>query len=288
MIEFLRRLFKIKPQPKSVLTPEKVLKRKPKRWIMNLLFTIAMMAAVAYSFNKATYNEIRLRTFDISFQTMIRQLGMINWDFFFGREPWEFVDGIVFMTIQTLAIAFLGTLLGAILALPFGFLASKNIVGKHVAVFGDFLLTVIRVFPEIILAIILVKGFGMNAFAGLLTIGLHSIGMLGKLFSETIDAMDKSPLEALDAVGATTFDKIRYGIIPQVLPDLTSVALYRLDINVRSASVLGIIGAGGLGTTLLLAGDNWGWDTIGAIMIAIIVMVVTVDIVSSYLRNKLI
>ena len=246
------------------------------------------MAAVAYSFNKATYNEIRLRTFDISFQTMIRQLGMINWDFFFGREPWEFVDGIVFMTIQTLAIAFLGTLLGAILALPFGFLASKNIVGKHVAVFGDFLLTVIRVFPEIILAIILVKGFGMNAFAGLLTIGLHSIGMLGKLFSETIDAMDKSPLEALDAVGATTFDKIRYGIIPQVLPDLTSVALYRLDINVRSASVLGIIGAGGLGTTLLLAGDNWGWDTIGAIMIAIIVMVVTVDIVSSYLRNKLI
>jgi len=112
--------------------------------------------------------------------------------------------------------------------------------------------------------------------------------MLGKLFSEAIDNMDKSPLEALDAVGANSWQKIRYGIIPQIVPDLSSIALYRLDINVRSATVLGIIGAGGLGASLILAAENWNWDILGTIMIAIIVMVLFVDAISSYLRGKLV
>jgi phosphonate transport system permease protein len=265
-----------------------MLKKKPKRWIINLVFILAMAAAVVWSFNKATYNETRLRTFSTSIRIMFEQFQEINWHFFWGTFPWDFTDGVVFMALQTLAIGFLGTLLGAILAIPFSFLASKNIVGKRVAVIGEIILTMIRVFPEIILALILVKGFGVNAFTGLLTIGLHSIGMLGKLFSETIDHMDKSSLEALDAVGANVWQKIKYGILPEVVPDISSVTLYRLDINVRSASVLGIIGAGGLGSTMMLAGDNWNWSTLGAILIAIVVMVIVVDIVSSYLRGKLV
>jgi phosphonate transport system permease protein len=219
---------------------------------------------------------------------MAEGLTSMNYDFLFGTGLYEFQEGVVFLTLETLAIGFLGTLIGAILAIPFGFLAAKNVVGPIVSKFGEAILVVIRVFPELILALILVKGFGMNALTGVLTIGLHSIGMLGKLFSETIDNMDRSPLEALDAVGANVWQKIRYGIIPQVVPDLSSVTLYRLDINVRSATILGIIGAGGLGATMTLAAENWNWSILGTIMLSIIIMVLMVDGISSYLRNKLV
>jgi phosphonate transport system permease protein len=100
--------------------------------------------------------------------------------------------------------------------------------------------------------------------------------------------MDKAPLEALDAVGANIWVKIRYGIMPQVIAEFSSIALYRLDINVRSATVLGIIGAGGIGASLILASENWNWDILGTILLAIVFMVISVDIISSFLRNKLI
>ncbi len=111
--------------------------------------------------------------------------------------------------------------------------------------------------------------------------------MIGKLFSETIENMDRSSIEALESEGADTLTKIRYGIFPQLMSDLSSITLYRLDINVRSATVLGIIGAGGLGASLILAAENWNWDILGTIMISIVVMVLIVDAVSGYLRNKL-
>src|SRR3989339_505422 len=209
-------------------------------------------------------------------------------DFLIGRGVYAFEEGVIYLTIETLAIGFLGTLVGAILALPFSFLASKNIVGIKVAKIGEAILVMIRVFPEVILALVIVKGFGMNALTGMLTIGIHSIGMLGKLFSETIDNMDKSSLEALEAVGATTITKIRYGIMPQIMADLSSITLYRLDINVRSATVLGIVGAGGLGASMILSAENSNWDILGTIMVAIIVMVLTVDAISSHLRSKLV
>jgi len=111
------------------------------------------------------------------------------------------------------------------------------------------------VFPEIVLAIIIVKGFGITPLACVSTIGIHSVGMLGKLFSESIDNMDNGPIEALDASGANIWQKIRFGIMPQIIPELASVSLYRFDISLRSASVLGIVGssAGGFGAQLLLA-----------------------------------
>jgi phosphonate transport system permease protein len=100
--------------------------------------------------------------------------------------------------------------------------------------------------------------------------------------------MDRSSLEALDSVGANTWQKIRFGIIPQILPDISSITLYRLDINVRSATVLGIIGAGGLGAVLILSAENWNWDILGTVMIAIVLMVLVVDAISNYLRGKLV
>lgn len=267
---------------------EKALKKKPKKWIVNLIFLFAMGLAMFYSFVGSSINWLRLRTIGISLRVMFTGLADFQFDFLFGIGPYQFEEGVIYMTIVTLAIAFIGTFIGAILAIPFGFLASVNIVGKKVARIGEAILVIIRVFPEIILALILVKGFGMNALTGVLTIGIHSIGMLGKLFAEAIDNMDKSPLEALDAVGANAWQKIRYGIIPQVAADISSITLYRLDINVRSATVLGIVGAGGLGASLILSAENWNWDILGTILLAIVVMVLLVDVVSSYLRGKLV
>jgi phosphonate transport system permease protein len=270
------------------MTKETMLKREPKRWLINSIFFIVITLALVYSFSDSTINWIRFNTFWISLNSMARGFANIQVDFLIGQGVYRFNEGVIYLTLETLAIAFIATFLGAILSLPFSFLASKNIVGEKVARFGEALLVLIRVFPEIILALILVKGFGINPLTGVLAIGIHSIGMIGKLFAESIDNMDKAPLEALDAVGANVWVKIRYGIIPQVIAEFSSIALYRLDINVRSATVLGIIGAGGIGASLILASENWNWDILGTILSAIIVMVISVDLISSYLRNKLV
>jgi len=267
---------------------EAVLKKKPKTWIMNLIFTLILVVAVVYSFAGSSINMLRFNTIGITLRIIGRDLVKINVDFLLGDGVYSFQEGVIYLTIVTLAIGFLGTLIGAVLALPFGFLASKNIVGKKVAKIGEAILVLIRVFPEIVLALIIVKGFGMNALTGMLTIGLHSIGMLGKLFAETIDNMDKSSLEALDAVGANIYQKIRFGIMPQIAADISSITLYRLDINVRSATVLGIVGAGGLGASMMLSAENSQWDILGTILLAIIVMVLAVDAISSRLRTKLV
>jgi phosphonate transport system permease protein len=241
-----------------------------------------------YSFSGSSINWTRFNSVGTYLRIMAEGLSDISLDFLIGIGVFQFEEGVLFPTLETLAIAFIGIFARAILAIPFSFLASKNIFGQHISKFGEGILVLIRVFPEIVLAIILVKGFGMNALTGVLTIGLHSIGMLGRLFSEAIDDMDKRSLEALDAVGANVWQKIRYGIIPQIVPDLSPITLYRLDINVRSATVLGIIGVGGLGTSMILMAENRNWDILGTIMVSIIAMVLIVDGISSYLRSKLV
>lgn len=269
---------------------ELVLKKKPRKWLVNLIFALVVMGILVYSFAGSNINWTRLEQLPFAIRQILNGFLNINFDYLLGRGLYSFTESIVYMSMQTLAIAFIGTSLGALLAIPFGFLASETIVGKNVSKIGVGILVIIRVFPEIVLALVLLKGFGINALTCVLTIGIHSIGMLGKLFSEAIDNMDKSPLEALDAVGANSLQKIRYGILPQIIPNLSSISLYRLDINVRSATVLGLIGtsAGGYGAVLLLASQMWQWDILATVMVAIIVLVLSVDMISSRLRKKLV
>jgi phosphonate transport system permease protein len=267
---------------------EEKLKQQPNRLLVNFLFTFGVIAAMVYSFSTSNINWYRLNNLEASLNSMINGLLSFRLDFLLGLYPFDFNEGIVYFALETVAIGLLGTMIGAILALPFGFLASRTVMGKKWSKLSEAFLVLVRVFPEIMLALILVKGFGMNALTGVITIGLHSVGMLGKLYAETIDNMDKSPIEALDATGANILQKIRYGIIPQITPDIVSTTLYRFDINIRSATVLGIIGAGQLGTALLIASENWQWPMLGGILIAIVVMVISIDMLSSYLRNKLV
>jgi len=264
------------------------LAKKPKPYLFYFLLTLVLIVTLIRSFEGSTINPIRLQSLGINLRIMFQGLIDIQWDFFFGRGVYRFTEGVVYLTMQTIAIAFLGTLIGTFLAIPFGFLASTSLMGKRISRIGEFILTLIRVFPEIILALILVKGFGINALTGLLTIGLHSIGMIGKLFAESIDNMDRGPIEAIESFGGHRLDQARYGILPQVLPEFVSIALYRFDINVRSATVLGIIGAGGIGASLILASENWNWDILGTILLAIVIMVLSIDFLSNFLRRKLV
>ena len=126
------------------------------------------------------------------------------------------------------------------------------------------------------------------AFTGVAVLSIHSVGMIGKMYAEQLDVISSEPLEALDAVGATGFTKIQYGVVPQVMPNFLSVILYRFDLNIRTASLLGLVGAGGLGYPILVYSQNEHWPELAAALYGIIILVLLVDTVSSFLRKKLV
>lgn len=205
----------------------------------------------------------------------------------FVRTDWGYAGEGFIKLLQTLEMAVLGTLIAAVLALPFGFLAAKNVAGR-LSGFGRFLLNVIRTVPEIILAIIFIKGVGPGSMAGVLAMGIHSIGQMGKLYADAIEAIDKGPIEAIQACGGNRLQQIWYGMMPQLLPEFASFALYRFEINSRAAVVLGVVGAAGIGTPLLFAILAGEWGRVGIILLLIVLAVSLIDLGSGKLRKKLV
>ncbi|MFE8701402.1 phosphonate ABC transporter, permease protein PhnE [Cytobacillus sp. FJAT-54145] len=213
--------------------------------------------------------------------------GMFNpdWGYVYMPEGEDLLRGL----LDTLAIAILGTFISAILCIPFAFWAANNMSkGRAIPSSGKFMLGFIRTFPDIVMAILFIKAVGPGSFAGVLALGLGSIGMLGKLFSEEIENMDLGPTEALTATGASRLQVLWFAVIPQVLPGFLSYTLYRFEINIRSASILGIIGAGGIGTPLIFALSSRDWDRVGVILLGIIVMVTIIDIISGAIRKRIV
>lgn len=206
----------------------------------------------------------------------------------FSPPDWSYTPDVLSGLRESLQIAALGTTIAAVLAIPFGVLAARNLSRLYALPFvGKTLLNLIRTFPELVLALMFIRALGPGAFAGVLAVGIHSIGMIGKLYSERIETVDKGALEALAVGGASPLLIFRHGIIPEVLPDFLSFALYRFDLNVRAATVLGLVGAGGIGTRLQLKSSGGDWPAIGMILIGIIVTVGLVDFVSARLRARL-
>ncbi|HAY53331.1 phosphonate ABC transporter, permease protein PhnE [Schleiferilactobacillus perolens] len=210
------------------------------------------------------------------------------------HPDWAYVyrgDGedLVSTLLQTIAIAFIGTFISAIVSLPFAFWAANT---KHkfwlVTRSGKFLLTAIRTFPEIVLALMFIKAVGPSAFAGVLAVGFHSVGMLAKLFSEAIENLDNGAGESVTSAGGTRMDVTMLATIPQLLPELISNTLYRFELAIRSASILGIVGAGGIGTPLIFAISARAWSRVGIILLGIVIMVTLVDFISGSIRKKLI
>ncbi|HSV56984.1 MAG TPA: phosphonate ABC transporter, permease protein PhnE, partial [Magnetospirillaceae bacterium] len=181
-------------------------------------------------------------------------------------------DGLPFAIVETVAISIAGTFASALLSIPVALLASQNIVGYRVSKLGKVLVTAIRTFPELILALIFISVVGPGAPAGILAIGIHSIGMLAKLFSEAIESMDMGVKEALDSCGATPMQVLFRAILPEVAPEFLSYTLYRFEINVRAAATLGLVGAGGIGAPLIFAIRSRAWPRVGIIMIVMVVV----------------
>lgn len=198
------------------------------------------------------------------------------------------IDGLPYAIVETIAIAISGTFVSGVLAIPFALLASQNIVGKRISKVGKFIITMIRTFPELILALIFIGIVGPGAPAGILALGVHSIGMLGKLFSESIESMDIGVKEALESCGGNSAEVLFRAVIPQVLPEFLSYTLFRFEINMRAAATLGLVGAGGIGAPLIFAIKARDWERTGIIVIVLIITVTIIDIISSKIRKKLV
>ncbi len=248
------------------------------------LVAVIIFALYAWSFTGIQFEGIKETAGQIS-RAIVRGLFHPDWAYVYIPEGEDLLRGL----LDTLAISILGTFISAILAVPFAFWAANNMSKfKSVTGSGKFILSCIRTFPEIVMAIIFIKAVGPGAYAGVLALGLHSIGMLAKLYSEAIENMDLGPTEALTACGANRLQVLWFAVIPQVLPEFFSFSLYRFEINIRSASILGIVGAGGIGTPLLFALEARAWPRVGIILLGIIVMVTLIDLISGYIRKRLV
>lgn len=194
---------------------------------------------------------------------------------------------VPYLLLETFAIAFLGTLVGAVLALPFAFFSSRNVTNSTCAYIGLTIISILRGFPTVLYGIIFVKIVGTGPFAGVLTMSISSMGMLTKLLIEAIEDVDRGVIEALDASGCTTFQKVRYGIIPQLSSNILSTIIYRLDINVKNATVLGLCAAGGIGAELIFSINGRRWHDCGAYLLGLVVLVLVLEFVSTRIRKKL-
>jgi phosphonate transport system permease protein len=189
--------------------------------------------------------------------------------------------------IETVAIAYAGCLIASIVAIPVGFLAARNMTTKYSYIAKSFL-NAIRAVPELIFAIIFVAAVGMGPYAGVLAISINSVGMLGKLYAEVIESIDMSNVEAIKASGGNRVQAMWYGVLPQVIPEFSSYAMYRFEIDVRASTVLGIVGAGGIGAPLILSTYQRSWEDVGMILIVVVIVVSIIDYVSGSIRKKLV
>jgi phosphonate transport system permease protein len=189
--------------------------------------------------------------------------------------------------LDTLAMSVSGTALAVAFSLPLALLAARN-TSPHPLAYraARGLLNGLRTVPELILGIIFVAAVGFGPLPGVLALGLHSIGMVGKFFAEAVEHADEAPVQAVRASGASPLQVIVHGILPQVLPQLADTALYRWEYNFRASAVMGAVGAGGIGLELMAALRIMHYRSVSAILLLILVLVTLVDGLGSYLRRR--
>jgi phosphonate transport system permease protein len=192
-------------------------------------------------------------------------------------------------TLQTIDIALFGTAVGVVLAVPLAVLAAGNVTPSRYAYYlARAIIGFTRAVPDLVWALLFVTAVGLGPFPGGLALGVHSVGMLGRLFAETIEHMDMAPIHALELTGARRIQVFSHGIIPSVLPSLLGISLYRLDENIRSSLVLGFVGAGGIGFQLLTAMNLFQYQEVSLLLIIIFIIVLAAERMSAALRERLV
>ncbi len=224
----------------------------------------------------------------------------INWTrVWLGLERgWRFIQGFLVPDFtsrwtdiavgfsESLTMTFTSTIVGIAVSIPIGIGAARNLAPPLIYYICRAIIAVSRSFQEIVIAILLVAAFGFGPFAGFLTLAFATIGFMAKLLAEDIEDIEAAQVEAIRATGATWPQVVNYAVQPQVMPRLFGLSLYRLDINFRESAVIGIVGAGGIGATLNTAIDRYEYDSAGAILILIIIVVMGVEYSSSYIRKQ--
>jgi len=253
---------------------------KINKWIV-IILVIALLWFCAYDID---WSSLAFFSWGSLKSTLI-SLMQPEWSFFYNGSS----EDVFSLMLMTIGIAFIGTFIGTVLCLPFVLLASRNLWKNNTIIprIGKFILDVLRSFPELVYAIIFIKVVGPGPFAGVLAIGVHQIGMLGKLFTEEMERMDEAPVEACHAVGANGIQTMFYARLPQLLPIYASLILNHFEIGVRSASTLGLVGAGGIGATLIFAIQGRRWSRVSIVLLSIIVTVFLLDLLTGYIRKKL-
>ena len=257
------------------------LEKEPNKWLHKALTVLFVVLVIVWASKGINYSGIKESGIDIAKNVMS---GILHPDM---QMLLDFKEGVPALLLETVCIALIGTLIGAILAVPLAFISSTNIMPKWVSAIGLFIIAALRTFPAFVYGLMFIRVTGPGAFAGVLTVSVISIGMIAKLFIEAIEDLDTKILESLDAAGCNTFEKIRYGILPQLFTDFISTAIYRFEINIKDASVLGLVGAGGIGAPLIFAMNAFNWSEVGAILCGLVVLVLVVERLSTKIRTKL-
>lgn len=187
----------------------------------------------------------------------------------------------------TIQIALWGTCIAVVLAVPLGLAAARNIAPAWIVQPVRLALDVLRSIPDLVMGTVFVVAVGLGPFAGVMALALNTGGVLGKLFSEAVESMDPRPVEGVRATGATSLHEIVWGVIPQVAPLWTSYALYRFESNSRAATVLGLIGAGGIGQLLFTNLQSFAYERVSAIAMVIVLAVFMIDRLSQAIRKRL-
>ena len=195
---------------------------------------------------------------------------------------------LIYAMFETIEIAFLGTFIAIVLSIPLGLFSARNLAPNYfVYLVCKTVVIFFRAIPEFIIAMILVIAIGFGAMPGVLALGLHTMGFLAKFYAEDIEHINKGPIDALESSGATKSQIISFGVIPQILPSFVANNLYILDRNVRMATMLGIVGAGGIGYELQSSFRMFEYERVSAIIVLIFVTIFLIDHLSAFIRSKI-
>jgi phosphonate transport system permease protein len=234
----------------------------------------------------AVYVVYAFSTLEFTWSRMVD--GIEHGQKFLGRmfppnfENW---DAILQGIKESLEIAVLASFVGIVISLPVGLLAARNLMPAWVSWSARALIALCRAFHPVIVAIVFVKAIGFGAIAGIMALIVASIGFIGKLFAEAIEEISLKQVEAVRATGASFMNVIFFGVLPQVLPRFIGFSTYQLDSNVRNSTMVGIVGAGGIGAPLFVAFQRFDYDVVCAILLAIIAVVFACEVISTRIQK---
>jgi phosphonate transport system permease protein len=270
----------------AVPAPGSAVKREWKRFtplqrLARFAVYLAIVAAVVASARTVEIIPEFLYDAPAQMKDLFERMWPVDWP--------HYQVGVHDALIETLHIATLGTLLSILMALPLGLLAAKNVTPVPVLNYlAKLLLVASRSVNSLVWALLFIAIFGPGAMAGMLAIAFRSIGFVGKLFGEACEEANRGSIEALKAAGAPWLSVLRYGYWPQVKPAFWALVLLRWDINVRESSVLGLVGAGGIGVALNTAMNLFQWDRVAVVLIAIFAVVIAAEVIVTQIRKRLI